>query len=59
MGKKYYDEDGNEVVLVEKEVSSKTAAAGETLQGCGGAMQGCGCILILLVTIPILIMLFF
>lgn len=59
MSKKYFDEDGNEVVFVDKKETTEAPGAGETLKGCGGAMQGCGCILILLVTIPILIMLFF
>ena len=58
MGKKYYDEDGNQVVFVDKKEENKTQSAGEALQGCGGAMQGCGCLLILLITIPLLLLLF-
>lgn len=54
MPKKYYDEDGNEVFLTEK---NDAPSAEEGLKGCGNAMSGCGCLMTLFITIPLLLLL--
>jgi len=54
MSKKYHrktDKNGNEYFVEE-------VSGAEQLQGCGQAMSGCGCLLILFVTIPFLLLLF-
>ncbi|MDK6597884.1 MULTISPECIES: hypothetical protein [Aerococcus] len=48
--RKLYDEDGNEIIVEEK-------LKGEELEEFGDALQGCGCLLTLFVTIPILLIL--
>lgn len=63
MTKRYFDEEGNEVFLTTKEdeitprEQSGLETFEETTKSCGSALSGCGCLLTLLVTIPILILL--
>lgn len=61
MGKQYEDMTEEEKANHDKWVrrGEKVTAAGNGMQKAGGAMMGCGCLMTLFITIPIIIIVIF